>query len=138
MLRAIDRSLVTSGTRMVFLLRLSPIIPFYICNYVLGATQVSIRDFAVGSLGMLPWIITCSYMGNALKKIQDVSLRHISASNRVLTILCYGVGGAITLTVLYVLGVYTRRAFKEVSTPMSRREDHATPVRDAAHARPSR
>lgn len=79
-----------------------------------GASSVSIKDFAVGNLGMLPWVITCSYVGNALKGIQDVSLRHIPTSNRVITITCYVVGAVATVGVLYILSVYTRRAFDEV------------------------
>jgi uncharacterized membrane protein YdjX (TVP38/TMEM64 family) len=43
---AIDRAVSAQGRRIVFLLRLSPIVPFNFLNYALGVTRISIKDFA--------------------------------------------------------------------------------------------
>jgi|EP01046_Picozoa_sp_COSAG06_P004272 uncharacterized membrane protein YdjX (TVP38/TMEM64 family) len=45
---AIDRAVGSRGLRMVILVRLSPIIPFNVLNYVCGATSLELRDFVVG------------------------------------------------------------------------------------------
>lgn len=52
--RSIDRAVEERGLRLVFLLRLSPVLPFNALNYVLGITRVRLRDYVLGSLGMLP------------------------------------------------------------------------------------
>jgi uncharacterized membrane protein YdjX (TVP38/TMEM64 family) len=54
-LRAIDAAIGEHGFRLVLLLRLSPVVPFNLLNYALGATQVGFGSYAVASLiGMLP------------------------------------------------------------------------------------
>jgi uncharacterized membrane protein YdjX (TVP38/TMEM64 family) len=56
-LAAVDRALARNGLRLVFLLRLSPVVPYSLLNYSLGLTGVSLRDFVLGSAGMLPGTI---------------------------------------------------------------------------------
>ena len=54
-LRAIDAAVGAHGFRLVFLLRLSPVVPFNLLNYALGATQVTFWQYVSASaLGMLP------------------------------------------------------------------------------------
>ncbi len=60
---AIDRAIAGDGRRIVFLLRLSPAVPFTLLNYVLGLTRVRFADFAVASVGMLPGTLLYVYYG---------------------------------------------------------------------------
>jgi uncharacterized membrane protein YdjX (TVP38/TMEM64 family) len=60
---AIADAVERSGATLVFLLRLSPVIPFNLLNYALGASGVRYRDFLIGSLGMLPGTILYTYYG---------------------------------------------------------------------------
>jgi uncharacterized membrane protein YdjX (TVP38/TMEM64 family) len=50
--------------KIVFLLRLSPLFPFNLLNYALGITQVSLKDYVIGSLGMIPGTILYVYIGS--------------------------------------------------------------------------
>jgi uncharacterized membrane protein YdjX (TVP38/TMEM64 family) len=53
--KAIDQAIADNGFRIVFLLRLSPIIPFNLLNYALGVTRVPFSTYVLASfLGMLP------------------------------------------------------------------------------------
>jgi uncharacterized membrane protein YdjX (TVP38/TMEM64 family) len=61
--RAIDRAIAADGRRIVFLLRLSPAVPFSVLNYVLGLTRVRFVDFVVASVGMLPGTVLYVYYG---------------------------------------------------------------------------
>ena len=61
--RAIDRAVAVRGRYIVFLLRLSPLVPFNLLNYVLGLTQVRLADYVVASVGMLPGTILYVYYG---------------------------------------------------------------------------
>ena len=54
-LRAIDAAVGEKGFRVVLLLRLSPVVPFSLLNYALGATRVRFWTYVGASvLGMLP------------------------------------------------------------------------------------
>jgi uncharacterized membrane protein YdjX (TVP38/TMEM64 family) len=60
---AIDRAVSKEGLKIVILTRLSPIFPFNLLNYVFGLTGVSIKDYIIGSLGMIPGTIMYVYIG---------------------------------------------------------------------------
>jgi uncharacterized membrane protein YdjX (TVP38/TMEM64 family) len=49
----------------MFLLRLSPAIPFVLSNYALGVTRVRTRDFMLAMPGMLPIIASYAAFGAA-------------------------------------------------------------------------
>ena len=47
----------------MFLLRLSPAVPFVLLNYVLGISRSRFRDYFVGLLGMIPTAAMYVYAG---------------------------------------------------------------------------
>ena len=59
----IERAVSARGLRVVLLLRLSPIVPFNVLNYALGLTTIPLRDFLLGSAGMLPGALRYAYCG---------------------------------------------------------------------------
>lgn len=61
---AIDRAIGKEGLKIVLLTRLSPIFPFNLLNYGLGITGVSLKDYVLGSIGMLPGTIMYVYFGS--------------------------------------------------------------------------
>jgi len=62
---AIDRAVGREGRRIVFLLRLSPLVPFVLLNYALGLTRVPFVDYALACVGMLPGTLLYVYYGSA-------------------------------------------------------------------------
>jgi len=67
---AVRRAVAGEGARVMFLLRLSPVIPFVLLNYALALSGVRYKDFLVASLGMLPAIVMYVYYG---KVVGDVA-----------------------------------------------------------------
>lgn len=64
-LAGVDAALAASGFRVVLLLRLAPLAPFTVLNYLLGATPVPLRAFALASLlGSVPGLILSVYVGS--------------------------------------------------------------------------
>ncbi len=59
----IDRAVGKEGGKMVFLMRLSPILPYNALNYALGLTKVGFIPFLLGSIGMIPGTILYTYYG---------------------------------------------------------------------------
>lgn len=62
--QAIDKAIGQEGRKVIFLLRLSPLFPFNLLNYGLGLTQVSLTDYALGTLGILPGTVMYVYLGS--------------------------------------------------------------------------
>jgi uncharacterized membrane protein YdjX (TVP38/TMEM64 family) len=61
---AIDQAVEREGFKIVLLTRLSPAFPFILLNYAYGLTSVSLRDYFLGSLGMIPGTVTYVYLGS--------------------------------------------------------------------------
>jgi len=60
---AIDRAIAAEGRKIVFLLRLTPAIPFNLLNYALGLTRIRFPDYAIACIGMLPGTLLYVYSG---------------------------------------------------------------------------
>ncbi|KAL9180090.1 hypothetical protein ACHAXT_008060 [Thalassiosira profunda] len=60
---AVDKAMEKNGFRIFFLLRLSPIIPFNALNYMAGATAVTLRDYTLALIGLLPGTVLYVFVG---------------------------------------------------------------------------
>ena len=66
--RKIDHAIGKQGAKLVFLLRLSPVIPFNLSNYLYGLTGVKVWPYVLASwLGMMPGTLLYVYIGTAGK-----------------------------------------------------------------------
>lgn len=67
---AIDRAISRNGLKFVTLLRLSPLLPLAVSNYLYGLTSVDLGSYVLGSwLGMLPGTyayVTAGHVGKAV------------------------------------------------------------------------
>ncbi|KAJ8766349.1 hypothetical protein K2173_022408 [Erythroxylum novogranatense] len=63
-----------SGFKIVLLLRLVPLLPFNMLNYLLSVTPVPLGVYALASwIGMMPMTLALVYVGTTLKDISDVT-----------------------------------------------------------------
>jgi len=63
-LKAVDRAVAIEGWRVVGLLRLSPLVPFNLQNYALGATSVGFWPYvAATAVGTAPGCLLYVYLG---------------------------------------------------------------------------
>jgi len=66
--REIDNAIGKQGAKLVFLLRLSPVIPFNLSNYLYGLTGVRFWPYVLASwIGMMPGTFLYVYIGTAGK-----------------------------------------------------------------------
>jgi uncharacterized membrane protein YdjX (TVP38/TMEM64 family) len=72
---AIDRAVAQEGFKIVALTRLSPLFPFNLLNYAFGITQVSLRDYVLGSIGMIPGTILYVYLGSLLGSLAMIGAK---------------------------------------------------------------
>jgi len=95
---AIQRVTQSKGLRLMFLLRLSPIIPFNLLNYAMGLTTVTLRDYIIACIGMIPGTIAFVFLGTTITSISEASEQGIGSNVGILVF-------AIVGTILAFIGV---------------------------------
>lgn len=118
--RAIDRAIARQGFKFVFLLRLSPLLPFSISNYLYGLTSINFLQFLIASwAGMLPGTIAYVSAGAAVNAITDIGTGQATKVSPYLLIL--GIVG--TVGALTTIGKLASGAISEVTEHESSRDD---------------
>lgn len=64
--KSIYDAIEKEGRKIIFLVRLSPAFPFNLLNYALGLTNVSLVDYVLGTLGIIPGTILYVYLGGVV------------------------------------------------------------------------
>jgi len=68
----IERAIQKDGLKIITLLRLSPIVPFGLNNYLCGSSSMTLYHFALGTfIGTLPGTTAYCYMGATGKSVAD-------------------------------------------------------------------
>jgi len=62
-LRAVEQAVSREGLKLVLLTRLSPAFPFSLLNLAYGLSAVSLRDYSLGLIGILPGTILFCGLG---------------------------------------------------------------------------
>jgi uncharacterized membrane protein YdjX (TVP38/TMEM64 family) len=115
--RAIDRAIGEQGWKMIFLLRLSPIVPFNLSNYFYGITAVRFWPYFFASwIGMLPGTVLYVYLGTIGKA--GVEAASSGAHRSPWEWLALAVGLLATLVVTVWVGRIARQALRR-SAPAS-------------------
>ncbi|KAI8894488.1 snare associated Golgi protein-domain-containing protein [Globomyces pollinis-pini] len=108
-IRAVDRALAKQGSKIVVLLRLSPVFPYGLCNYVFSGSSISMPTVMLASLiGDLPLAIVFCGLGTMLGGVDDevtIPLR-IKLLTTLLSV-CFCVCSSV------FIGVITKRALGE-------------------------
>lgn len=104
---ALEAALKKKGLRIFILLRLSPIIPFSLLNYLGGVTSVSLRDYVVALFAILPGTTLYVFLGASAGSLTT------SGGNSTVTIAVSVVGAmfgilAIVVTTRYAKGELNR------------------------------
>jgi uncharacterized membrane protein YdjX (TVP38/TMEM64 family) len=110
--KAIDRAVAKEGLKIVFLTRLSPIFPFNLLNYAFGVTQVSLKDYILGSIGMIPGTILYVYIGSLAGDIAMIGMKS-SAVDPTIQWVIRIIGLIATITVTIYVTRIAKKALEE-------------------------
>lgn len=100
-LMAIDRAVETEGARIVFLLRLSPLLPFVLLNYVLGISRVRYRDYMAGLVGIIPTVAMYVYAGKVAGDLASLAAGAAAPRGPLYyTVLCIGLAATVAASVV--------------------------------------
>lgn len=112
--RALDAAVAEQGFKIVFLTRLSPVLPFNLLNYAFGLTRVRLRDFVLASwIGMFPGTLLYVSVGSAAKNLSDILTGRTEGgpAQKVL----FALGLLATLAVSIVLARIAKKALAQAS-----------------------
>ena len=110
---AIDKAVGKEGLKIVLLTRLSPVFPFNLLNYGLGVTGVSLKDYVLGSVGMIPGTIMYVYIGSLAGSIATIGGETAPDANPVAQWAIRIVGFIATVAVTLYVTKIARKALDE-------------------------
>lgn len=104
LLQSLQNTVDAKGFRIIFGLRLSPLMPFGLLSYLSGLTKVTPPYFLVAVVvGGIPWTAVYAMAGSLLASNQALSLSHVSEAPEVQAMKWFG------LIVTVVLAVWVGR-----------------------------
>lgn len=112
--RNIDNAIGKQGAKLVFLLRLSPVIPFNLSNYFYGLTGVKFWPYVLASwIGMMPGTFLYVYIGTAGKAAVAAAAGGEAVQHRWQYWTLMGIGLAATIIVTIWVTNIARNALQE-------------------------
>lgn len=112
---AIDRAIANDGRKIVFLLRLSPVIPFTLLNYALGLTRIRFTDYAFACIAMLPGTLLYVYIGSLVGDLAAVAAGSAASEGEGLQRAFKLAGLLVTAFVTVTITRIARRALAEAT-----------------------
>ena len=113
LLRAIDAAVVRNSLRVMILLRLNPLIPFGVLNYLFGISGVSGASFVLGVIGVVPWHLWLISLGASAN-----SLIYDDENATVFRIILLGMGTASGVIGLVITWKFAKKELQKVSCDM--------------------
>lgn len=110
---AIDKAVGKEGFKIVALTRLSPVFPFNLLNYGLGVTGVSLKDYVLASIGMIPGTMMYVYIGSLAGSIATIGGETQPDANPIAQWAIRILGFAATVAVTLYVTKIARKALDE-------------------------
>ena len=110
-LQAVERGVSREGLKLVLLTRLSPAFPFSLLNLAYGLSEVSLRDYSIGLIGILPGTVLFCALGalaGDVARFGDVLAGEASPGAWALRL----VGVVATIAVVWLVGRSARRVLE--------------------------
>lgn len=112
--KAINVAVAKEGWKIVLLTRLSPVFPFNLLNYAFGVTQVSLKDYILGSLGIIPGTVMYVYIGSLAGNLAMINTPNQPSSSeaQIWQWVMQGVGLIATVAVTVYITKVAQKALK--------------------------
>ena len=110
-LQAVERGVSREGLKLVLLTRLSPAFPFSLLNLAYGLSDVSLRDYSLGLIGILPGTVLFCALGalaGDVARFGEVLSGQTTPAGWALRV----VGVLATVAVVWLVGRAAKRALE--------------------------
>jgi uncharacterized membrane protein YdjX (TVP38/TMEM64 family) len=109
---AIRRAVVGDALWVMFLLRLSPLVPYVLLNYALALSGVTFKHFVLALVGMLPAIVMYAYYGKIVGDVAKLAAG-VSPPRGAEYWTMVGIGLVATVWATHLITKAARRAMAE-------------------------
>ena len=104
-----DRVIAEHGLKFSLLLRLTPLVPFNLLNYLLGLSGISFGQYVLGSwIGMIPVTLMYVYLGTVLKEIEETGGANLQIAGSQMTLLI------VVLVAIIAITAFVWRSIKKI------------------------
>lgn len=123
-LLALDTTFEQKGYTIFLLLRLSPIIPFNIMNYIGGVTSIKLRHYVLSLFGILPGTVLYCFIGATTGNLlagtttgtttEEEGGGSGSVASSPVTLAATIIGIVLGLAALFVISYYAKKEFNKI------------------------
>ena len=122
-LLALDTTFEQKGYTIFLLLRLSPIIPFNIMNYIGGVTSIKLRHYVLSLFGILPGTVLYCFIGATTGNLLAGTTTGTtteeeggsgSVASSPVTLAATIIGIVLGLAALFVISYYAKKEFNKI------------------------
>ena len=106
LIKSLEMAMRTEGLRFCFLLRLCPIVPFNLINYILGGTSLTLRQYFLAGPGYIPICVAYVFVGTTIGSFADLVSGNYDGGPTKFIILIIG------CVIALLLAVYITRVIK--------------------------
>jgi uncharacterized membrane protein YdjX (TVP38/TMEM64 family) len=131
-LQALDVAFEEKGLRIMTLLRLSPVIPFNVINYVAGVTSLSFSQYVIALNAILPGTILYVFLGASAGSLTDSAS---SGDDTTVTIIVLVVGIIFAFGAIGVTSYYAKQELNRIAEKRNE-EQEITEYADAEKTLP--
>ncbi len=101
---ALDEAVGKQGLKIVFLARLSPVIPFAALNYGFSVTKVKLWQYALASwVGMIPGTLLYVYIGAGLRSLSEVAAGEVETGLTGRIFFWFGMVATVAVTIFLTM-----------------------------------
>lgn len=117
-IKACDKVFKQNGFRIFVLLRLSPVVPFNVINYIAGVTCMKLLPYALALIFMLPGTVLYCFIGATAGSLTE-SENAVSGPVAIASIV---VGILLGLGAIYAISYYAKREFDNLVSEEEQQE----------------
>jgi uncharacterized membrane protein YdjX (TVP38/TMEM64 family) len=108
---AIDKAVAKEGWKIIGLLRLVPLMPFNLSNYLFSVTGVSFWGYLLASwIGMIPGTVMYVYFGSLIGEIGNTDTAGVAGPER---FIIWGLAGVAIVLVSVIITRIAKKALNE-------------------------
>ncbi len=112
-LLALEKAVNREGIKLILLTRLSPLFPFSLLNFAYGLSKVSIKEYSLGLIGIIPGTILFCNLGSLAGNINDFNMT-LNNNQNFWTLGLRGLGIFATISIILLIGRTSTRILQEL------------------------
>jgi len=102
----VNMAVEANGWLVVFMIRLSPVLPFGLCNYIFGVTKVRFWVYWTATfLGLMPCTIAYTYLGSLMRSVADLFSNNQGSHHTIILVISI----VATALGIVVISIVTKR-----------------------------